>query len=106
MLDNVSKIAAGRQAQLDMSAAYLVNVHSKNPDEVRQFIHDFRGAGCDLLRFTFPQPPRGIKTEAGVVPSNDELHHYRETLGPVIKSENSDECPILLVDASSSGSGP
>ena len=29
-------------------------------------------AGCNLLRFTFPQQPKDIETEDGVVPTESE----------------------------------
>jgi len=102
VLENVAKISQARKkggGDFDISAAYLVNTHSGTAGEVRNFINDFRRAGSNLLRFTFPQPPRGIQTESGVVPTKEEAEHYRQELGPVIESENSEDCPILLVDA-------
>ena len=59
-----------------MSAAYLINVHNHDEKEVRRFINHFQDAGCDLLRFTFPQPSRGIETDPGVIPSNVEIVKY------------------------------
>lgn len=104
VLDNMRQITACRDkggGDFDVSAAYLVNVHSGNTSEVSKFIEDFKSAGCSLLRFAFPQPPRGIHTDHGVVPTTDDCINYRQTLGPVIKSLSSDSCPILLVDADS-----
>ncbi len=104
VVDNIWKITEARAkgaGDFDISAAYLVNIHSHEVEEVERFIRDFQGAGCNLLRFTFPQPPRGIETEVGVVPTHDECRHYREKLEPVISALSSDTCPILLVDADS-----
>jgi MoaA/NifB/PqqE/SkfB family radical SAM enzyme len=102
VLSNVRKIADARNsggAKFDISAAYLVNIHSNESGEVAKFMEDFRSAGCDLLRFTFPQPPRNILTKPGVVPSAQECAEYKERLNPVIEKLRSPACPILLVDA-------
>jgi len=104
VLQNARNIVEARRksgTNLDISAAYLVNVHSGSPDEVRKFIDDFQGAGCNLLRFTFPQPPRDIHTDEGVVPTAEDCDRYREELTPIIEARSSDDCPILLVDADS-----
>ena len=102
VLENVSRIAGARRkngAEFDISAAYLINIHTGTPEEVLSFVKDFRGVGCNLLRFTFPQPPRGIETEEGVVPSRDECAGYLRTLQPLLEVENSPDCNVLLVDA-------
>jgi MoaA/NifB/PqqE/SkfB family radical SAM enzyme len=102
VLNNVRQITEARSkggGDFDVSAAYLVNIHSHEEPEVAGFIDDFQGAGCDLLRFTFPQPPRGIKTEPGVVPDDDDCARYRRKLEPLISARSSDSCPTLLVDA-------
>jgi MoaA/NifB/PqqE/SkfB family radical SAM enzyme len=101
VLDNIRRVGEARKRHnlFDLSAAYLVNIHSHAEDEVLQFINDFKGAGCNLLRFTFPQPPRGINTEPGVVPTKQESRNYHASLAPVISAQSSDACPILLVDA-------
>ena len=37
-------------------------------------------AGCNLLRFTFPQQPKGIETEKGVIPSEIEKEKYKNDI--------------------------
>ena len=103
VLNNIRRVGEARKKNnlFDLSAAYLVNIHSHQPEEVSTFISDFKDAGCNLLRFTFPQPPRGITTDPGVVPTKDESSNYHSTLAPLINEQSSDECPILLVDADS-----
>lgn len=104
VLDNVRRIAsAQRQGGMafDISATYLINIHTGGVDEVASFIRDFRQAGCNLLRFTFPQPPRDIETAEGVIPTKDECARYQEALLPLLKAENSTRCHVLLVDADS-----
>ena len=64
----------------DLSAAYLVNINSGNEYDYEKFINEFQDAGCNLLRFTFPQQPKDIKTENGVIPSEDEKNNYKNIL--------------------------
>ena len=64
----------------DLSAAYLVNIHSSSEQDCENFISNFMKAGCNLLRFTFPQQPKGIETEKGVIPSEIEKDKYKNTL--------------------------
>ena len=56
-------------------------------------------AGCNLLRFTFPQQPKGIETEKGVIPSEIEKDKYKNTLENLKKKYENDNCSILIVDA-------
>ena len=62
VLLNTQKLGKIRKKNyFDLSAAYLVNVHSGNEYDCEKFINDFINAGCNLLRFTFPQQPKGFK---------------------------------------------
>ncbi|MDX8394269.1 MAG: radical SAM protein [Mariprofundales bacterium] len=104
VLNNVIAVAKAREesgALYDISAVYLVNIHNNSIEEVSRFITDFKDAGCNLLRFTFPQPPRGIHVEDGVVPSDIECRQYKEKLSPIIKAASSDDCLVMIVDADS-----
>ncbi|MCU1347490.1 MAG: Radical protein [Acidobacteria bacterium] len=101
---NVEKIAASRAkggAWFDISATYLINSHNNSPSEVAAFIHDFKNAGANLLRFTFPQLPRDFVPAAGIIPSKKEVSTYTAQLKEAIEKENSDQCAVLLVDADS-----
>ena len=102
ILNNVFKIGKANLtngSKFDLSAAYLINLHNHNVNEVSQFISDFKGAGCNLLRFTFPQPPRGIITDPGVIPDRNEIHTYKRKLLPIINKANNDNCVTMLTDA-------
>jgi len=104
VLANTKKIAEARTmggSSFDISAAYLINIHNYKISEVSRFIDDFQGAGCDLLRFTFPQPPRAIPQEPGVIPTVNEKLSYKESLIPIIEAASSDNCLVMLVDADS-----
>ena len=104
VLANTKKIAEARTtggSLFDISAAYLINIHNCEISEVSRFIDDFKGAGCDLLRFTFPQPPRAIPQKLGVIPSVDEKLSYENSLIPIIEAASSEKCSVMLVDADS-----
>tara|TARA_B100000787_G_scaffold170271_1_gene165484 strand:+ start:4947 stop:6074 length:1128 start_codon:yes stop_codon:yes gene_type:complete len=101
VLNNVRKIGAVRKINknFDLSAAYLVNIHSAKAEDYENFIKNFIDAGCNLLRFTFPQPPKDITTEKGVIPTPDEKNEYKEKIQKLILKYKNDECPIIIVDA-------
>lgn len=102
ILKNVTEIGKANKlngSKFDMSAAYLINIHNNEKNEVRQFINDFRDAGCHLLRFTFPQPPRGIITDPGVVPNKDDIKKYKKNLVPIIEQANGEKVVTMLTDA-------
>lgn len=83
----------------DISAAYLVNIHSSSKKDFESFITNFMEVGCNLLRFTFPQQPKGIDTEKGVIPTEIEKKEYKNTLESLKKKYETDNCSILIVDA-------
>ena len=58
-------------------------------------------AGCNLLRFTFPQQPKDIETEDGVVPTENEKNKYKDALEKLKSKYENSECSILIVDADS-----
>lgn len=100
VLENTKKLGDIRKGKnFDLSAAYLVNVNSAKSYDYENFINNFMKAGCNLLRFTFPQQPKGINTEIGVIPSKKEKDYYKKDLEKLkIRYENS-KCSILIVDA-------
>lgn len=100
VLENTKKLGDIRKSKnFDLSAAYLVNINSAKSYDYENFINNFMKAGCNLLRFTFPQQPKGINTEIGVIPSETEKDYYKKDLEKLkIRYKNS-ECSILIVDA-------
>tara|TARA_X000000950_G_scaffold277437_1_gene366869 strand:- start:31031 stop:32164 length:1134 start_codon:yes stop_codon:yes gene_type:complete len=85
--------------KIDFSAAYLINIYNNKPSEVKKFINDFKSAGCNLIRFTFPQPPKDIKTEPGVVPSKKIKNIYKSKLLPIIEEASDENCKVIITDA-------
>lgn len=105
VLENVRRIAEARNTRgvwFDISATYLINRYNNYSDQIVRFVKDFKGAGCNLLRFTFPQLPRGsFVTMEGFVPSRDECQLYTDQLRPVIQDLNDGQCQVIFVDADS-----
>ena len=82
----------------DLSAAYLVNTHSANFNDYENFINDFMTAGCNVLRFSFPQPPKDIKTDKGVVPTQEEINNYISDLNKLKRKYENDKCLIIITN--------
>ena len=82
----------------DLSAAYLVNINSANFNDYENFINDFMSAGCNVLRFSFPQPPKDIKTEKGVIPTQEEINSYISDLNKLKKKYENDKCLIIITN--------
>ncbi len=87
-----------RENYFDLSAAYLVNINSANFNDYENFINDFMSAGCNVLRFSFPQPPKDIKTEKGVIPSQEEINSYILDLNKLKKKYENDKCLIIITN--------
>ena len=108
---NVEHMAMSRAVNIDITATYLINKLNNNKGEVEQFISDFRNRGCDLIRFAFPQQPRGsshcdpnesVPVRQGSVwaSSQKERERYKERLLPLIHEEDiNGSCRVMLVDA-------
>ena len=81
VLKNVKKLGNIKKRNFfDLSAAYLVNINSGNAYDYEKFINDFIDAGCNVIRFAFPQPPKDINTEKGVIPAESEILSYSKDL--------------------------
>ena len=97
VLNNAKRLGEiKKQNYFDLSAAYLVNINSANLNDYEKFINDFMGAGCNVLRFSFPQPPKDTKTEKGVVPTPEEINFYISDLIKLKKKYQNDKCLILI----------
>ena len=102
VLKNVNKICENNtpKKRFDVSAAYLINKLNCSPKEVKKFIDDFRNAGCNMLRFSFAQTPKGREEEIlDTVPTKIERDKFTNELEQLIKSEDSKKCRVLLIDS-------
>ena len=82
--------------RIDVSASYLVMDENNSNEEIQRFTEDFKRAGCRLIRFTFPQPPRGNSIAVPQIWATDSI---RERLMPLIEKLDSEECRVIFVDA-------
>ena len=104
VLQNVSRVADARKrkkAPLDISITYLINSFNNTEKEIRKAIRDFRSAGVDLIRFTFPQIPRGYINSGKLDPyilCRDKVVDTMNALQPIIREENKQNCQVLLMD--------
>ena len=100
VLENTKKLGDIRKNNyFDLSAAYLVNIHSNKKEDNENFIISFKEAGCNLLRFTFPQQPKGVKMDQGVIPTEKEKIEYKDILNSLKNKYETKNCSILIVDA-------
>ncbi len=105
VLNNVKRIKDVNMPnrKFDVSAAYLLNKFNSSKKEIEKFIFDFKNAGCNLLRFSFAQPPRGLvdKEQIETVPLVDEKNKIMNEIKDWINSFDSDNCKVLIIDPDS-----
>ena len=102
VLNNAKKLGMIKNKNyFDLSAAYLVNANSANLNDYENFINDFMAAGCNVLRFSFPQPPKDTETKKGVVPTQEEINFYISDLFKLKKKYENDKCLILITNPDS-----
>ena len=101
---NIEKITnkiAAENSQTTTSATYLLNSHNSDLKQVSKFIYDFKNLGMDLIRFSFPQTPRGYEAALSKdenVPNKDEKSNIMKELFDYIKEEDSKNCRVLAID--------
>jgi glucose-1-phosphate cytidylyltransferase len=103
VIANIKRLVDERSktdAPLDISATYLLNPLNNSSEEVLKSIHDLRDAGVDLIRFTFPQVPRGysVSSDDSNIPTHEQITEYMKRLRPLIEQENDSQCQVLILD--------
>ncbi|MDC0454713.1 radical SAM protein [Candidatus Pelagibacter sp.] len=102
VLSNVMRIKEANIPfrKFDVSAAYLMNKFNSSKNEIENFIKDFKKAGCNLLRFSFAQPPRGLVNQNKIetVPLKEEKNKIMTELKEWIISYDSKDCRVLVTD--------
>ena len=105
VLSNVMRIheANTPSRKFDVSAAYLLNKFNSSKEEITKFINDFKKAGCNLLRFSFAQPPRGLvnKVKIETVPLTDEKNDIMNDLSEWITTHDNESCRVIITDPDS-----
>jgi hypothetical protein len=102
VLKNVMRIKEANKPirKFDVSAAYLLNKFNSSKDEISKFLSDFKEAGCNLVRFSFAQPPRGLvnKGKIETVPLTEEKSKIMNDLKDWIKSHDSENFRVIITD--------
>ena len=99
VLNNAKRLGdIKKENYFDLSAAYLVNINSANLNDYENFINDFMSAGCNVLRFSFPQTPKGVETMKGVVPTQEEIEFYISDLNKLKKKYENEKCLIMVTN--------
>ena len=102
VLDNLSRVATKRDANgatRDLSVSYLITRLNNENSEIENAIRDISAAGADLIRFTFPQLPRGMESEDGsIIPSRDEAREIFERVAPLIRERSTERTRTLILD--------
>ena len=105
VLQNVNQIkeANNPNRKFDISAAYLLNKYNSSKDAIAKFLSDFKKAGCNLIRFSFAQPPRGLAHQDKIetVPLSEEKNEIMNSLKDWIKSHDTEECRVIITDPDS-----
>ena len=102
VLENLSRVATKRDengASRDLSVSYLITRLNNENSEIEGAIRDISAAGADLIRFTFPQLPRGMDSEAGsIIPSREEAREIFERVAPLIRERSTERTRTLILD--------
>ena len=102
VLENLRVLTAARDkssAPLDISATYLLTDHNSDSAEVEKALADLRESGVDLIRFTYPQAPRGYSDAiADFVPERTRIDESMSRLRPMIEAASDERCQSLIMD--------
>jgi MoaA/NifB/PqqE/SkfB family radical SAM enzyme len=101
ILENLRRLisSARDHSKLDISASYLITRLNDSPAEVEKSIDDLLATGVGLIRFSFPQAPRGFESADGtIILSPTDTKRAVDRLGPLVEARSSVEVPITLWD--------
>jgi MoaA/NifB/PqqE/SkfB family radical SAM enzyme len=102
ILENISRITSAIKlsgVKRDVSASYLITHQNNSPAEIEAAVRDISDAGVNLIRFTFPQVPRGMTSaEGSSIPTKTEAGAYHNKLAPLIESLDSAETRVIILN--------
>ncbi len=105
ILENISRITSAIKlagVERDVSASYLITHQNNSPAEIETAVRDISDAGVNLIRFTFPQVPRGMNSaEGSSIPTKIEAEAYHQKLAPLIESLDSAETRVIILNTDS-----
>lgn len=92
-----ARVASGESFSL--GAMYLVNDRNADADNLLDFLNDMREVGCNVVRFAFPQVPRGCgEGDLDTVPSAESRRHYTKRLQALAERLGSETFHVLFAD--------
>jgi len=99
-LKKISRVREQSGGPLDISATYLLNRLNWNTEEVTKSILNLKESGVDLIRFSFPQLPRGYEMteQDDNVPNLEEIQECMRRLSPIIDGLTSTQTQVLIID--------
>ncbi|MBN2752890.1 MAG: radical SAM protein [Rhodospirillaceae bacterium] len=98
-LKRICQLRDQRRSHLDMAANYLLTRVNSDTKTVEQGLRDIIDTGVDVIRFSFPQLPRGSESVDGtVIPNRAEIEEIYQRLKPVIDDHTSDKTNVVLLD--------
>ena len=97
VLQNAEKIRAAN-GDLTLSAAYLINKTNCEIDDIKRFIKDYKDVGCNFIRFSFLQEPKGVDLNEEILPNKNDQERIKQKIKNVILSESTEKCPVKLID--------
>lgn len=102
VLENLTRLVEARDATgapLDISATYLITRENGSEEEIDAAIRDLRATGVDLIRFSFPQVPRGYEDDGeGPIPSRSEIDRIMARIEAKVAAADSDRTSVVLRD--------
>ena len=102
ILENISRITSAIKisgVKRDVSASYLITHQNNSPQEIEAAVRDISDAGANLIRFSFPQVPRGMTSaEGSAIPTKLEASRYHSKLTPIIESLDSPETRVIILN--------
>ncbi len=102
VLANIKRLADAKRksgAALDVTANYLVTRVNADPAVAEKAIRDLSDSGAAVVRFSFPQVPRGMQSEGdSIIPTRAEIRDMHAKLKRVVDANQNGPARVLLLD--------
>lgn len=102
VLANIKRLTDATRASestLDVTANYLVTRVNADPQIAARAIRDISDAGAAVIRFSFPQVPRGMQDEGdSIIPTRAEIAEMYAKLKPVVDAHQNGSARVMLLD--------
>lgn len=96
---SLSGVNKRSKTKLDITANYLLTRANSDPRTVEKGIKKLIEAGVDVVRFSFPQVPRGFESENGsIIPNRSEIRAIFQSLQPMVASFAGGSASVVMLD--------